>query len=1284
MPFTLREHPLKNTLLMEIKKEGLNVYLSYAHEDIRYADEFMKHLNILRRSGIIQEIFINQDIKPGKRLDDSVREFLDRAAIVIFFISPDFLSSRFINDQILPYALEKYEMEGTQIFPILIRPALFDDSPLRRFMVHISGQKAISKWENRDEAWIQVVGNLKQAINSFASQAARKLIEHTRISRAKILDLGNCGLKGIPAEVFELEWLEGLILGNSKPPGSNEQMLFYPDINEEELKAAFDNHLWFTKNEGGPNDLAEADLTSLTRLQNLRFINVEDCNINIRTFDFSLFDHLAILLAANNQFSSWPLLESEAIRPRYSRGCPALKLLDISRNNLPYLSADFFEAIAASIEYLNLEGNFLNKETSLQGLEKCRKLLYLDLSSNKLHGTSQLEHLEQLKWLNLNRTELTDISALQKLTHLEYLYLNDNGISNLSPLIHLSQLKWLSIKQNHVSIEPLGRLTGLTGLHIQSNKISDISALQGLKNLQLLEMSDNDIKDIKPLGSLVNLRSLGAYHNKIADLKPLASCKNLWTLVLSENAITDLNEIRYLLQQVPGLTDIYLQGNPLASMDASILEHLHTANDFRNYFRDMELKGHVQNQEVKLILVGNSTAGKSTLRRMLQHKSFTDKEGTTHGIIKDEWKIPDPGNKDTFLKVNIWDFGGQEYYHETHKLFFSRNAVYVLVWEPGTDKNGVQETTVNYRDKAGKIIAEKKYIEHYSCAYWLKNIRHYAPESPVILVQNKIDLYFTTAIPTGQSRPRIKRKDDQLLAEYGIYDSFEVSLGKVSEKDEDFIFDYKKFVHILKKRLVETASHFELETNFYNIREEIVRRESAHKWTRSDFDRFCLGHDPDINLNLLINYLKDISVILYFPERKELQDLVFINPIWVSEQIFKVLDSEVLANSGHFPEAHVIRKLGEGLAQEFLELMKQFQIIFRDERRQEYIAPQYLPDSNINRYYSLVKAQFLQPRFVLEFPRFLPKTIMNNILSRYAGQAIESSYYKYGVAFSTDYDSINILEYDFNKNQISFYSKLNDQFNIREVFESILAIFENISIGDSTLTSMDAATENILRTEKVKVLLSLDGETFINWNKLFLSRSQQQENFVLIPDRGKEIHAGAFSTFYQPKDDIRKQMTFTGKKEPVKLFVSYAHKDEAFKDELLEHLSGLQRQGIIQHWTDRAILPGEKWDETIKRNLKEAQVILFLVSPSFMASGYIQDIEIKTVIEQSNAPNNQVTIVPVPVRPCDISSLPLKDFQGGSKDLKAVSSAANRDEAWLGVVENLKKLIQEKFHNTLM
>ena len=85
-----------------------------------------------------------------------------------------------------------------------------------------------------------------------------------------------------------------------------------------------------------------------------------------------------------------------------------------------------------------------------------------------------------------------------------------------------------------------------------------------------------------------------------------------------------------------------------------------------------------------------------------------------------------------------------------------------------------------------------------------------------------------------------------------------------------------------------------------------------------------------------------------------------------------------------------------------------------------------------------------------------------------------------------------------------------------------------------------------------------------------------------------------------------------------------------------------------------------------------------------MASDYIQDIEIKSVIEQSNAPNNQVTIVPVPVRPCDISSLPLKDFQGGGKDFKAVSSAANRDEAWLGVVENLKKLIQEKFHNTLM
>jgi len=50
---------------------------------------------------------------------------------------------------------------------------------------------------------------------------------------------------------------------------------------------------------------------------------------------------------------------------------------------------------------------------------------------------------------------------------------------------------------------------------------------------------------------------------------------------------------------------------------------------------------------------------------------------------------------------------------------------------------------------------------------------------------------------------------------------------------------------------------------------------------------------------------------------------------------------------------------------------------------------------------------------------------------------------------------------------------------------------------------------------------------------------------------------------------------------PVEVFYSYAHEDEAFRNELEKHLSLLRRQGLITAWHDRHILPGADWAQAI-------------------------------------------------------------------------------------------------------
>ena len=50
------------------------------------------------------------------------------------------------------------------------------------------------------------------------------------------------------------------------------------------------------------------------------------------------------------------------------------------------------------------------------------------------------------------------------------------------------------------------------------------------------------------------------------------------------------------------------------------------------------------------------------------------------------------------------------------------------------------------------------------------------------------------------------------------------------------------------------------------------------------------------------------------------------------------------------------------------------------------------------------------------------------------------------------------------------------------------------------------------------------------------------------------------------------------------VFISYSHKDEEYKNQLIAHLSGLVRNKIIHLWDDRQIKIGDSWDATIKIN----------------------------------------------------------------------------------------------------
>jgi len=143
----------------------------------------------------------------------------------------------------------------------------------------------------------------------------------------------------------------------------------------------------------------------------------------------------------------------------------------------------------------------------------------------------------------------------------------------------------------------------------------------------------------------------------------------------------------------------------------------------------------------------------------------------------------------------------------------------------------------------------------------------------------------------------------------------------------------------------------------------------------------------------------------------------------------------------------------------------------------------------------------------------------------------------------------------------------------------------------------------------------------------------------------------------------------------VKIFISYSHKDEPHKDSLEDHLSTLKTNGQIETWNDRKLVAGQNWESEISENLKEAEIILFLISASFLSSPYCQNIEAKTAIEKHQ--RGEAVLIPVIVRSSDWTNSPFGSFQALPKDALPVTRWSDEDEAWLDVIHGIRKAITD-------
>ena len=476
--------------------------------------------------------------------------------------------------------------------------------------------------------------------------------------------------------------------------------------------------------------------------------------------------------------------------------------------------------------------------------------------------------------------------------------LGQQGLTTLPPEIgQLTQLRSLYLDRNQLSELPpeIGQLTQLQGLQLHRNQLSALPpAIGQLTGLRTLFLHKNQLTTLSPdICKLTRLEELYLSSNRLVALLPeVGQLAGLSRLSLYSNQLTALPPE---IGQLKNLKDLDLDGNPLTSPPPEIIQQGTKA--VLAYLRKLP---RAKKQWVsKLILVGEGGVGKTTLVKRLLGESRDMKEKTTHGIRVRDVPLGHPDHDGVTMQLKSWDFGGQDILHATHQFFLSRRSLYLLVWH------------ARLGWEAGKLD------------YWLDNIKARATESPILIVATHLDERKAT-LPLKE----LQKKYPQVIGFQAVSCDTDENLDKLQSAiqrasadlplmGEEWPADWLKAAEAVRK---------------LKGKQKCITPQRLTKVLKGKKVR---GKDAQV----LTSWLHELGDILHFRDKPDLDDIVILDPQWVTESISKVLESDkVVKGLGIFRREHMDElwhELDFHLRDHFLRLMEQFDLSYRTLDRED-------------------------------------------------------------------------------------------------------------------------------------------------------------------------------------------------------------------------------------------------------------------------------------------------------------------------------------------------------------
>jgi len=603
------------------------------------------------------------------------------------------------------------------------------------------------------------------------------------------------------------------------------------------------------------------------------------------------------------------------------------KTLDLSGERLKHLPAEIGQL--TNLTELSLFDNQLSSLPAEIG--QLTNLTELSLFNNQLSSLpAEIGQLTNLKELNLSGNQLSLLPAeIGKLTKLTRLDIWNNKLSSLPAEIgQLANLTELNLSDNQLSSLPaeIWQLTNLTELNLWNNQLSSLPAEIGqLANLTVLVLSYNQLSSLPAeIGQLTKLTTLYLFNNQLSSLPAeIGQLTNLKELNLFNNQLSSLPvEIGKLTK----LTELYLHGNPAIKLPPEVLgptwqevvrEESKAARptDILEFYFRRRREGVRPLKEVKVILVGQGSVGKTSLVKKIVTGKFNKHERKTEGInINKEWSVASKGGK---VQVNFWDFGGQEIMHATHQFFLTRRTVYLLVLDA---RKGENESNIHY---------------------WLKIIRSYGGDSPVLVVTNKCETH-----PLNLNETRLKK-------DYPNIQGFHKTSCEKGTGIEKLKKDIARQIHSRKMRHVFDP----LPIAYFTIKEklEALARNKNYIDLRTYY-KLCAdnGVEKQDEQDRLLRFLHDLGTVLSFndPENPySLRETSVLNPEWVTDGVYKILNEKQLANRGgvlsrtDLKRSLKNRKYPEKYHPFIIDMMRKFELCFTVRENEKWLVAELLPRS---------------------------------------------------------------------------------------------------------------------------------------------------------------------------------------------------------------------------------------------------------------------------------------------------------------------------------------------------